>query len=307
MKITRTALIVFGFSIHWYGVLIALGVLLAIYLMSRREGRFGLAPDTSLSLALCVLPFAIVCARAYYVAFEWSTFRESPLEIFNIRGGGMAIYGGVLGGVLAGWIFTRVKRIPFLTMADVAAPALALGQAIGRWGNFVNQEAYGVPIANPELQWFPLAVYIERESGWFAATFFYESAWCFLICALILVFERTRLFARPGRATLFYVFMYAAERTVVEGLRMDSLYLGSVRVSQALSAVLLLTAALLLCLRLPRRRKWLLVPTLASIPLFFLSPLAYALLLLAVCLLALRLLSMGSAIKNAPSAGGKEA
>ena len=292
MKITRTALIVFGFSIHWYGVLIALGVLLAIYLMSRREGRFGLAPDTSLSLALCVLPFAIVCARAYYVAFEWSTFRESPLEIFNIRGGGMAIYGGVLGGVLAGWIFTRVKRIPFLTMADVAAPALALGQAIGRWGNFVNQEAYGVPIANPELQWFPLAVYIKRESGWFAATFFYESAWCFLICALILVFERTRLFARPGRATLFYVFMYAAERTVVEGLRMDSLYLGSVRVSQALSAVLLLTAALLLCLRLPRRRKWLIIPTLSAIPLFFLSPLAYALLLLATCLAALRLLSM---------------
>ena len=121
-------------------------------------------------------------------------------------------------------------------------------------------------------------------SNRFAATFFYESAWCFLICALILVFERTRLFARPGRATLFYVFMYAAERTVVEGLRMDSLYLGSVRVSQALSALLLLAAALLLCLRLPRRRKWLLIPTLAAIPLFFLSPLAYALLLLAVCL-----------------------
>ena len=171
-----------------------------------------------------------------------------------------------------------------LTMADVAAPALALGQAVGRWGNFVNQEAYGVPVTTPALQWFPLAVYIEREGGWFAATFFYESAWCFLICALILVFERTRLFARPGRATLFYVFMYAAERTVVEGLRMDSLYLGSVRVSQALSALLLLAAALLLCLRLPRRRKWLLIPTLAAIPLFFLSPLAYALLLLAVCL-----------------------
>lgn len=284
MKITRTALIVFGFSIHWYGVLIAMGVLLAILLMSRREKRYGLAPDTSLSLALWIVPFAIVCARAYYVAFEWSAFRDNPLEIFDIRGGGMAIYGGVLGGVLAGWIFTRAKHIPFLTMADVAAPALALGQAVGRWGNFVNQEAYGVPVTTPALQWFPLAVYIEREGGWFAATFFYESAWCFLICALILVFERTRLFARPGRATLFYVFMYAAERTVVEGLRMDSLYLGSVRVSQALSALLLLAAALLLCLRLPRRRKWLLIPTLAAIPLFFLSPLAYALLLLAVCL-----------------------
>ena len=96
MKITRTALIVFGFSIHWYGVLIAMGVLLAILLMSRREKRYGLAPDTSLSLALWIVPFAIVCARAYYVAFEWSAFRDNPLEIFDIRGGGMAIYGGVL-------------------------------------------------------------------------------------------------------------------------------------------------------------------------------------------------------------------
>ena len=170
MKITRTALTVFGFSIHWYGVLIAMGVLLAILLMSRREKRYGLAPDTSLSLALWIVPFAIVCARAYYVAFEWSAFRDNPLEIFDIRGGGLAIYGGVLGGVLAGWIFTRAKHIPFLTMADVAAPALALGQAVGRWGNFVNQEAYGVPVTTPALQWFPLAVYIEREGGWFAAT-----------------------------------------------------------------------------------------------------------------------------------------
>ena len=284
MQITRTALIVFGFSIHWYGVLIALGLLAAIFIMSRREARYGLAPDTSLSLALWVVPFAIVCARAYYVAFEWNAFREHPLEILDIRGGGLAIYGGVLGGVLAGWIFTRVKHIPFLTMADVVAPALAIGQAIGRWGNFINQEAYGVPITSPALQWFPLAVYIEREGGWFAATFFYESAWCLLICLLILLLERTRFFARPGRAALFYVFMYAAERTVVEGLRMDSLFLGSVRVSQALSALLLLAAAILLCLRLPRRRKWLLIPTLAAIPLFFLSPFAYALLLLAVCL-----------------------
>lgn len=285
MKLTRTALVIFGFSIHWYGVLIALGVLLAILLMSRREKRYGLAPDTSLSLALWIVPFAIVCARVYYVAFEWDAFRAHPLEIFNVRGGGLAIYGGVLGGVLAGWLFTRAKHIPFLTMADVAAPALAVGQAVGRWGNFVNQEAYGVPIESPALQWFPIAVYIEREGGWFAATFFYESAWCLLICALILALERTRFFARPGRAALFYVFMYAAERTVVEGLRMDSLYLGSVRVSQALSALLLLAAAVLLCLRLRGRRRLLLLPALAAVPLFFASVPAYSAVLLTICLL----------------------
>lgn len=284
MQITRTALIVLGFSIHWYGVLIALGLLAAIFIMSCREARYGLAPDTSLSLALWVVPFAIVCARAYYVAFEWSAFREHPLEILDIRGGGLAIYGGVLGGVLAGWLFTRAKHIPFLTMADVVAPALAIGQAVGRWGNFINQEAYGVPITSPALQWFPLAVYIEREGGWFAATFFYESAWCLLICVLILLLERTRFFAHSGRAALFYVFMYAAERTVVEGLRMDSLYLGPVRVSQALSALLLLAAAILLCLRLPRRRRPLLLIPLAAIPLFPLSPLAFSALLLTTCL-----------------------
>lgn len=299
MKITRTALIVFGFSIHWYGILIAAGVLLGILLMSRREARYGLAPDTSLSLALWVLPFSIVCARIYYVAFEWNAFRENPLQIFHIRGGGLAIYGGVLGGVLAGWLFTRVKRIPFLAMADVAAPALAIGQAVGRWGNFINQEAYGVPITSPALQHFPLAVYIEREGGWFAATFFYESAWCLLICLLILILERTRFLARPGRAALFYVFMYAAERTVVEGLRMDSLYIGSVRVSQALSALLLMAAALLLCLRLPRRQRLLLLPALAAVPLFFVSSLAYSAVLLAVCLLGCAQLSADGA-QSAP-------
>ena len=283
----------FGLDIYFYGVIIAMGFILASVYCAHRAPEFGLTSDNLYELVIWLIPICIIGARLYYVLFKLDYFVANPGKIFALRDGGLAIYGGIIAGIITGIVWCRVRKIRVFAVGDLTAFGLLIGQAVGRWGNFVNQEAYGVPVTTPALQWFPLAVYIEREGGWFAATFFYESAWCFLICALILILERTRLFARPGRATLFYVFMYAAERTVVEGLRMDSLYLGSVRVSQALSALLLLAAALLLCLRLPRRRKWLLIPALAAIPLFFLSPLAYALLLLAVCLVCYVILPAG--------------
>ena len=244
MSITRDAITIFGFSVRFYGILIALGVAGGLFIMDRREKSRGLIPDASLSLALWMVPAAIVCARLYYVAFEWSAYRDRPLSILNIREGGLAIYGGILGGAAAAAVWTRVKRVPFLAMADLAAPALAFGQALGRWGNFLNQEAYGRAVSDPAWQFFPAAVFIEREQGWFAATFFYESAWCLLICTLILTLEkRSPAFSRPGRAAAFYAVLYAFERAIVESLRTDSLYWGSVRVSQMLSALALTACA----------------------------------------------------------------
>lgn len=292
LTVNRVALSIGGFNIYWYGVIIAAGMLLAMLYAFRNAVDYGIDSDRLVDVVAIGTVMAIVCARIYYVAMAPFAY-QSIWEMIDIRKGGIAIYGAVIGAFIFGGLAAKWRKVPLLPLFDLVSLGFLIGQGIGRWGNFVNQEAYGVPVTTPALQWFPLAVYIEREGGWFAATFFYESAWCFLICALILILERTRLFARPGRATLFYVFMYAAERTVVEGLRMDSLYLGSVRVSQALSALLLLAAALLLCLRLPRRRKWLLIPTLAAIPLFFLSPLAYALLLLAVCLVCYEMTPAG--------------
>lgn len=243
--ISRSALTLFGFELRWYGVLIALGVLGAVVVAHRREGRLKLPKDTALDLALVGVPAAILCARAYYVLFSWEYYAAHPGDILNVRQGGLAIYGGVLGGVLAGWIYCRVKRISFPACLDLAAPALALGQAVGRWGNFLNQEAYGRAVTDPRLQFFPMAVYIEG-SGWHWATFFYESLWCALIVAFVLVAERRSFFHRRGDAFGAYLFLYALERTLVEGLRTDSLYLGPLRVSQALSLAALLLVSLAL-------------------------------------------------------------
>ena len=239
---SREAITLFGFSVRWYGILIALGMWLGLVLAGKREKRYGLEADTLLSMALWVLPVAIVCARLYYVLFSWDMYKDDLMRIFRIREGGLAIYGGIIGGVGTGLIFSRIKRVSIPAAADVAAPAIALGQAIGRWGNFLNQEAYGIAITRPGWQFFPAAVFIEAENGWFAATFFYESMWCFMICALILILERKKHLPH-GYMALLYVLLYAAERVLVEGLRMDSLYMGSIRVSQLLSAVVLAACA----------------------------------------------------------------
>ena len=141
LQFTPTAMVVFGLEIHWYGVLIALGMALAVMLAAARERGLGLPRETSLDLALAGIPAAIMGARLYYVAFSWRAYADDPLHALFIWEGGMAIYGGIIGGVLAGWVYSRVKGLPFLRLADLAAPSIALGQAVGRWGNFVNQEA----------------------------------------------------------------------------------------------------------------------------------------------------------------------
>ena len=252
-ELTRSTLTIFGFTIHWYGVLIALGVLGAVLLAWLREERLGLKRETTLDLALICVPVGILCARLYYVIFSWDYYAAHPAEILDIRGGGLAIYGGVIGGVLAGWIYSRVKKIPFGTLADLVAPGLAFGQAVGRWGNFLNQEAYGAAVTKAHLHIFPLSVYIEG-SGWHYATFFYESLWCALICIFLLIAEKRGFFKRKGDTFLWYLFLYALERCLVEGLRTDSLYIGPLRVSQALSLTVLLVLQIGLCLRLRGRQ-----------------------------------------------------
>lgn len=224
-----------GVTVRWYGLLIALGIGLAIALSMLREKRCGLPKDTVVDLALCGVPAAIVGARLYYVIFAWQNYAANPVSALFVWEGGLAIYGGLLGGLLAGLIYARVKRLNFLTLADMAAPSFALGQAIGRWGNFFNQEAYGIEVTADGLKHFPLAVYIEADGLWHCATFFYESAWCFLVMCTLLIADRRGWFKRPGDCFFTYVLLYAVERALVEGLRTDSLYWGSVRVSQILS------------------------------------------------------------------------
>ena len=267
MTVDRVAFTVFGMDIYWYGVLIALGVVLGAMTAALREKRQGLPHDTVIDFVLVCMPLAIVCARAYYIAFEWEYFAGDIRKMLDLRSGGLAIYGGVLGGTAAVWLVSRVKKVSFRTLADVCAPSLALGQAIGRWGNFANQEAYGYAVTSPAWRFFPASVFIQADGQWHLATFFYESAWCFLIWLVLEVCIRRGAFEKraKGDVLLWYVLLYSAERAVVEGLRTDSLYWGGVRVSQAFSAVLLIAVVVLFAVRSHRLglRPWALIPAAA--------------------------------------------
>ena len=253
LEFSRNSISVAGFEIKYYGIAIMLGVLMGVLLAGRREKRLGLPKDTTLDVALICVPAAIVCARLYYVVFSWDAFRGDPVSIFNLRTGGLAIYGGLIGAVAAGCIFARVKHISFPLLCDLAAPSIALGQAIGRWGNFFNQEAYGIEITSPALQFFPAGVFISAENAWHCATFFYESMWCLGITAFLLLAERRGFFRKKGDMMLWYMLLYGLERAIVEDLRTDSLYLGPLRISQALSIALILAAVVIFAIRFRTR------------------------------------------------------
>lgn len=251
----RVAFSLLGQPIYWYALIMAFAVLIGIVLTHSREKRVGLPKDTATDFMLIAIPAAFVCARAYYVAFSWDLYRMHPLSALNVREGGLAIYGGIIGGAIAGLVFTRRRHISYGKLADLCAPALVLGQAIGRWGNFINQEAYGRAILDPAWQFFPAAVWIEASGQWHYATFFYESIWCLMIFIALLLLERAKRFHRPGDLFLWYVALYGLERMLVEGLRTDSLYWGGARVSQLLSAALVACCALYMFLRDPAIRK----------------------------------------------------
>ena len=236
-----------GLNIAWYGVIIASGLVLGIVLASMRARRRGWSSDLVLDFILLALPLAVIGARAYYVAFEWDYFAAHPERILAINTGGLAIYGAVIGGFLAAFIFSKAAKFSFLKLIDLVIPSLILGQAIGRWGNFVNQEAFGTLIANPKLQFFPLAVYIQSLGEWHQATFFYESFCNSILFVIVLLLGRKRV--KDGTLLAAYFVGYGVARTVIEGLRTDSLYLfGTIRVSQALSAALVVVGIVLLVL-----------------------------------------------------------
>ncbi len=231
-----------GFSIAWYGAIIACGMLLGIALAIKLAKKRGYKEDLILDLAVIAIPTAIVGARLYYVIFEWRDYVSDPLRIFAIRDGGLAIYGGVLAGLLAAFLYSKKKAIPYFQLVDLLIPSLVLGQAIGRWGNFTNQEAYGNRIMNESLQFFPYGVYIDALGEWHQATFFYESMWNLLLFVFLLVlFGKQK---KDGILLATYLIGYGLGRFLIEGLRSDSLYLiGELRVSQLLSLILMLIGA----------------------------------------------------------------
>lgn len=235
-------------SLPWYSVLVVLGMAMAVFFAGREEKRRGLPADTVIDLALCVIPCGIVGARLYYAAFAWESFADDPLRVLRVWEGGLAVYGGIIGGALAAVVFSRARKIPLGTLTDVMVPGLALAQAIGRWGNYFNMEAYGAEITDAFWQFFPAGVLVPEGGGmvWHMATFFYESVWDLgVFAALMALRKRTRL---PFALTCWYLLLYGLGRVVIEGLRADSLMiLGTLRVSQLLSAAMVLFAGGWLC------------------------------------------------------------
>lgn len=229
---------IFGLEIKFYGVIIATAMLIAIFLVQHLAKKRGINPDDITVLALIVIPFSILGARAYYCIFSDSHYTFSTF--WQIRNGGLAIYGGILGGIIAILIFCAFKRDLklIIKLFDVIVPALILAQSMGRWGNFFNQEAYGTLVTNPKWQWFPFAVKIDTFGGyeWHLATFFYESMWNLMgFVLLMIIFNKNK---QLGTTTAFYLTYYGLGRIWIEGLRTDSLYLGALRVSQWLSLIL---------------------------------------------------------------------
>lgn len=224
----RVAFTIFGIDVMWYGVLIALGMLIGIALAVREAKRVGISEDDVLNIAIIAIPVAIICARLYYVIFSWDYYSQNPSEIFNIRGGGLAIHGGLIGGILTGFIYAKVKKLDFFKTADAVMVGMPLAQAIGRWGNFINGEAHGGPTSLP---WGIMVDGVKVHP-----TFLYESIWDFGIFLFIMLYMRKKK-TYEGEVIVSYITLYSIGRFFIEGLRTDSLMFGPIRMAQFISLV----------------------------------------------------------------------
>jgi phosphatidylglycerol---prolipoprotein diacylglyceryl transferase len=239
-------------QIHWYGVIIGLGIALALFLAMREGERRGLHKDIFPDLMLWAIPIAIISARIYYVAFEWDYYSQNPGDIIKIWNGGIAIHGALIGSVITAIVFSRKKNISFWKLADIAAPSIIIGQAIGRWGNFINQEAHGGEVTRSFLEGLFLPEFIINQmyidGTYYHPTFLYESIWNLLGFILLMSLRRVNL--RQGEIFLSYVIWYSIGRYFVEGMRTDSLMLTeSLRIAQTISLALIVLAVGLIVYR----------------------------------------------------------
>lgn len=222
------------FEVHWYGILIGIGVLVAFVLGLREGKKRGVPEDLFYDLIIWGVPAGIIGARLYYVIFEWDFFSQNPAMITHVWEGGLAIHGGLIGGVIVGILVCRHYKINFWNIADIAGPSFAIAQAIGRWGNFVNQEAYGYETN------VPWAMYI--DGAYRHPTFLYESIWDLLNFGFLLWLRR-RKNIKSGEVFLAYLGFYSVGRAIIEGFRTDSLMLGNFRVAQLISIAIIIVAA----------------------------------------------------------------
>lgn len=248
---------IFGFHIAFYGMIITLGMISGYLIACWQAKRTGQDPEVYLDLALYAIIFAVIGARLYYVIFAWDEFASNPLSVFNIRTGGLAIYGGVIGGLLTCFVYARVKKLSFFQLTDTAVAGLVLGQVIGRWGNFFNKEAFGSYTNNlfaMKLPWDEAKLHVSYDAmtelskhvvdGYITVhpTFLYESVWNLVLLILILCYTKHKKF--EGELLFLYLAGYGLGRLWIEGLRTDQLRIWGtgLAASQVLSILLVISA-----------------------------------------------------------------
>ena len=233
-------------NIQFYGIIIALGLVLAVVYGLKRRQQFGLTEDDLLDGVLCVVPVAIICARLYFVAFSWDYYKDHLGEIIAIWNGGIAIYGGVIGAALGILVYCKCKKLKIGAVLDIVALGFLIGQAMGRWGNFFNREAFGAETTSFLRMGLQLDAdrYPTLQTLFYHPTFLYESAWNAAGFVILHFLSKKRQY--DGQIALGYVAWYGLGRTFIEGLRTDSLYIGAFRVSQVLAAISCLAAVTVL-------------------------------------------------------------
>lgn len=239
-------------SIYWYGLLIGLGAFLGYLIANHEAKKRGLPDDMLADLLMFALPAAIIGARIYYVIFRWSDFAGDPIRVFYIWEGGLAIHGGLIGAVITAVIFTKKKGISFWKIADITAPSILLGQAIGRWGNFMNQEVFGGEVSRAFLENMMLPNFIIDQmfinGAYYAPTFLYESIWNLVGVVILLSLRRVNL--RRGELFITYAIWYSVGRFFIEGIRTDYLLIfGVLKTAQVISILIVIGGIILIIYR----------------------------------------------------------
>ena len=239
---------IFGFAIRWYSVLILVGAVIGVYILKREAKRFNMNWDFIFNLSFWTIIFGILGARIYYVIFRWSQYESSLLDIFKIWEGGLAIHGGIIAGAITVYVYCKKAKANTLKIIDMALPSVMIAQAIGRWGNFFNSEAYGRVTTLTHLENIHVPKFVIDgmfiEGAYHHPTFLYESIWCFLGFITLLIIRRNK-YIKIGTLTGIYLMWYSVGRFFIETLRTDSLMLGGFRVAQIVSIILFIVGVFL--------------------------------------------------------------
>ncbi len=257
VTINPTAFTIFGMEIQWYGIIITIGLLLAMMFGFRQMRSIGIDPDRAIDAVIGGIIGGLVGARAYYVIFNWDEFSGDLVSIFNTRSGGLAIYGGIIGALLVGGVVAKLRKVRIFPLLDIVGTCFLIGQGVGRWGNFINQEAFGTNtdslfcMTGGRIQYWINQNYTAIGDDSLSAMypvhpcFLYESVWCLLgFVLLAITLKKWRKF--DGQIFLMYIGWYGLGRFFIEGLRTDSLMIGTLRVSQVLAAICVVAAVVML-------------------------------------------------------------